>query len=170
MTLPTIVTGRLTLRAFTEKDAEPLYHLMNDEEVMRYFPSTTPPNLERVQRLVRMQIEHWDEHGHGWWAATLSSTGELIGWNGLQYLPETDEVEVGYLLGKAYWGRGLATEGAREGLRHGFETLNLDRIVGIVHPENLASRRVLEKLGMSLTGPARYFGMDCLHYWVEREA
>ena len=75
-----------------------------------------------------------------------------------------EEVEVGYLLGKLYWGKGYATEGAQVGMDYGFETLKLDRIVGIVHPENVASRHVLEKLGMTLTGPKHYFGMDVLHF------
>jgi ribosomal-protein-alanine N-acetyltransferase len=142
---------------------------MDDAEVMQYFPGAKIPSPEQVARLVQRQIEHWEEHQLGWWAVTLPETGELIGWNGLQYLPETKEVEVGYLLGKQFWGKGYATEGARVGLDYGFKTLKLERIVGIVHPENVASQRVLEKLGMTLTGPAHYFGMDCYHYSVERE-
>ena len=169
MRIPTMRTGRLVLRPFTAADAEPLHRLMNDAEVMQYFPGASIPALERVERLVQQQIEHWEEHQLGWWAVTLPATGELIGWNGLQYLPETEEVEVGYLLGKRYWGQGYATEGARVGLDYGFQTLELGRIVGLVHPENAASRRVLLKLGMTLTGPVRYFGMDCNHYWIDRE-
>jgi ribosomal-protein-alanine N-acetyltransferase len=83
-------------------------------------------------------------------------------------LDETDEVEIGYLLSHAFWGRGLATEGGRIGLHYGFETLGLDEIIGLVHPDNIASRRVLEKLGMTLTGPAVYFETDLLRYVVTK--
>jgi RimJ/RimL family protein N-acetyltransferase len=170
MKVPAITTERLTLRGFQESDAGPLHRLMDDPAVMRYFPNTSPPTREQVERMVVRQIRHWEEHGYGWWAVELPETGELIGWNGLQYLPETDETEIGYLLGKAHWGKGLATEGGLAGMTFAFWTLGLARIVGIVHPENSASQRVLEKLGLSLTGPAHYFGMDCLHYAAERGA
>ena len=169
MRIPTMRTGRLILRPFTAADADPLHRLMNDDVVMQYFPGAAIPALDKVERLVQSQIEHWEEHQLGWWAATLAETGELLGWNGLQYLPETEEVEVGYLLGKRYWGQGYATEGAQVGLDYGFQTLALARIVGLVHPENTASQRVLVKLGMTLTGPVHYFGMDCHHYWIDRE-
>jgi ribosomal-protein-alanine N-acetyltransferase len=86
----------------------------------------------------------------------------------LQFLPETDEIEVAYLLGKLYWGQGLATEAALAGLRYGFQVLELETIVAIVHPENAASRRVIEKLGMPFAEHAHYFGMDVCRYVMER--
>jgi ribosomal-protein-alanine N-acetyltransferase len=98
------------------------------------------------------------------------SKGGLIGWNGLQYLPETEEVEVGFLLSRAHWGKGLATEGAAASLGYGFERLELESIVGIVHPENAASQRVLEKLGMSRQGAAEYFGMEVYRYVIDASA
>jgi ribosomal-protein-alanine N-acetyltransferase len=72
------------------------------------------------------------------------------------------------LLGRTYWHRGLATEAASASLQWGFEELALERIVAIVHPENLRSRRVIAKLGMACWGEARYFGMDCLRYEIDR--
>lgn len=166
--VPTIATERLTLRGFRESDAAALHRLLDDPEVMRYFPNPSPPSPERVEQLIFRQIEHWEQHSYGWWALESRETGELVGWNGLQYLPETDESEIGYLLGRPYWGRGFATEGGLVGMAFGFDTLGLGQIVGIVHPENVASQRVLIKLGLTLTGPAHYFGMDCLHYVAER--
>lgn len=88
----------------------------------------------------------------------------MIGWNGLQYLPETDEVEIGFLLSKAYWGQGLAVEGAEVVLQYGFERLGLEEIVALVHPENEASQRVIEKLRMSFVEEAEYFGMKVYRY------
>ncbi len=168
MHIPTITTARLLLRPLTEADVDPLHGLMADRDVMRYFPRPDPPSPDQIERLINAQLRHWEEHGLGWWAVQLAASDELIGWSGLQFLPETDETEVAYLLGKRYWGKGLATEAARAGLRFGFETLGLVRIVGIVHPDNAASRRVLEKLGMAFVNQARYFGMDCCRYATDR--
>ena len=171
--IPTFTTARLTLRPFTEDDVEPLRRVMGDREVLRYFPSSDPPSRERIERLIQFQLRHWEEHGYGWWAVMLQREAQLgeplvelplIGWAGLQYLPETDETEVGYLLGKPYWGRGLATEAARESVRFGFEDLGIETIVGVVHPENIASQRVLEKAGLSFVEEANYFGMDVRRY------
>ena len=88
----------------------------------------------------------------------------MLGWNGLQYLPDTEEVEVGYLLSRRHWGQGLATEGAQAALRFGVETLRLGSIVGIVHPENIASQRVLAKAGLTFINEADYFGMHVCRY------
>ena len=168
MTIPTITTSRLTLRPFDEADAEPLYRILLQEGILQYFPSSTPPSLEKAQRLIQRQLAHWDEHGLGWWAVQLRNEDTLVGWNGLQYLPETGEVEIGYLLSKDCWGKGFATEGARAGLQFGFETLGLTTIIGLVHPDNVASQRVLLKCGMTFVAEAEYFGMTLGKYATGR--
>lgn len=170
MKIPTLTTARLTLRPFTETDVDTLHHILGEKDILRYFPKSDPPSRERVERLIAHQLEHWDEHGRGWWAVEPHAEECLIGWCGLQYLPETGETEVGYLLSKAFWGRGLATEGAQASLQYGFEHLGLGIIIGITHPENIASQRVLEKAGLSFINRAHYFGMDCFRYAVERSS
>jgi RimJ/RimL family protein N-acetyltransferase len=95
-----------------------------------------------------MGLAHWTERGYGWWAVELKKSGELIGWCGLNHLPDTDEIEVLYLIGEDHWGKGLATEAAFSTVEYAFEVAGLETLVGIVHPENIASRRVLEKIGM----------------------
>jgi RimJ/RimL family protein N-acetyltransferase len=164
MGIPTIKTERLNLRPFRLQDAEPLRQILSVPGVLEYFPSSDPPDLERVKKLVQKQIDHWREHDYGWWAVEPIEEGELIGWSGLQYLPETDEIEIGYLLSKPYWGEGLATESAIAGLDYGFRTLEIQEIVGIVHPENIASQRVLQKIGLEYQEEAEYFGMACYKY------
>ena len=166
MGIPTIETARLTLRPFNLDDSEPLYQILSVPDVLRYYPSSDPPDLERVQKLVQRQIQHWQDYGYGWWAVEPHAEQQLIGWSGLQYLPDTDEIEIGYLLGKPYWGRGLATESAEAGLDFGFITLGLQEIIGIVHPENIASQGVLKKIGMQFVKQAQYFGMDCYLYKI----
>ncbi len=170
MAIPTIATRRLTLRGFTLDDVEPLHAILADPDALRYFPTPGPPAVEKVEKLITRQLEHWDEHGFGWWAVEPAGSSELIGWNGLQYLPETDETEVGYLLAKDHWGRGLATEGAVASLRFGFETLGLACVIALVHPENAASMNVIRKLGMPFTRKASYFGIRVNHYSISRQA
>ena len=167
MKIPTIKTSRLILRAFTKEDFIPFHHILNEREVLRYFPSSSPPSLERVENMVAEQLKHWAKYGYGWWAVEEQRENKFIGWCGLQYLPETKEVEIAYLLSQSNWGKGLATEGARASLKYGFEELGLKNIVGIVHPKNGASQRVLEKLGMEFTSETQYFGMDCYHYLIK---
>ena len=167
MNVPTFETDRLRLRPFTLEDSSGLHKILSVEGVLRYYPSSDPPDLERVQRLITRQLDHWEEHGFGWWAVEDITNKQLIGWSGLQYLPETDEIEIGYLLARPYWGKGLATEGARIGIEFGFKQLEIPTIIGIVHPENLASQRVLEKIGLVFQEEAEYFGMRCYKYLVE---
>lgn len=164
MSIPSIKTARLTLRQFTFQDAGPLHQILSIPGVLEYFPNSDPLDLERVQKLVDRQINHWEDNNYGWWAVEPNGAGELIGWSGLQYLPETDEIEIGYLLSKPYWGKGLATESATAGLDYGFNSLSIEKIIGIVHPENVASQKVLEKIGLKFQEQADYFGMECYKY------
>jgi ribosomal-protein-alanine N-acetyltransferase len=169
-TIPTITTPRLTLRAFTTDDVDGLYHILSEEGVLRYFPSAEPPPRDRVQRMLLGVLRHWEEHGYGLWAVESRSDGLLLGRCGLQFLPETGEVEVDFILGKPSWGHGFATEAGQASLRYGFEELGVEGVVGIVHLENTASQRVLEKLGMVLVEQKQYFGMECYRYAIERTA
>jgi RimJ/RimL family protein N-acetyltransferase len=168
MTIPTITTPRLLLRAFTDNDVEPMYHILNQEGVLRYFPPIDPPPRDRVQRMILGLLRHWEERGYGLWAVESRPSGALLGRCGLQHLPETEGVEVDFILGRPFWGQGFATEAGRASIRYGFERLGVESIVGIVHLDNRASQRVLEKLGMELVEQKEYFGMECYRYVVER--
>lgn len=170
MRIPAITTPRLILRAFTEEDVDPIHRILSGKDVLRYFPRTDPPSRGQVRRMILGQLKHWRERGFGLWAVERRSKRELIGRSGLQYLPQTEEVEVDYLLSRAFWGKGFATEAAQASLQYGFEELGLESVVGIVHPEHKASQRVLEKLGMRLAQRTQYFGMDCYQYVIERSS
>lgn len=165
---PTITTERLILRPFTLDDVQPLQEIAAAPGVMRYFPTPAPPDLARTQRMVQHQIDEWNARGYGWWALTLPADRALIGWCGLQYLPDSDETEVGYLLGRSWWGQGFATEAARASVDFGFEHFAFPEIIGITHPENEASQNVLRKCGMTFTAATRYFNMDCFRFSVTR--
>jgi len=159
MNVPTVMTERLILRPFAKKDAAELHRILNQEGILKYFPGPGSPSMEKAQRFVAHQMEQWGEVGYAWWAVELKETGRLVGWNGLQYLPETEETEIGFLLDKDHWGQGLTTEAGLVGLRFGFETVKLAEIIALAHPENLASQRVIEKLGLRFVEEAEYFDM-----------
>ena len=166
--IPTILTNRLTMRSLHPDDAEELHRVMHERDVLRFFPSTQPPSRERVSSLIARQIDHWREYGYGWWALEDRRTSAFVGWCGLQYLPETSEVEVAYLLGREYWGQGLATESAVAAVGYGFDEIGLGTIVALAHPDNTASQRVIEKLGMAFVDAAVYFGMTVRRYSLTR--
>lgn len=168
MQIPTIKTERLILRKFNETDSEALFKILGQENILRYFPNPNSPPKEKVEGLIRNQLEQWEQYGYAWWAVTLPADSAFLGWCGLQYLPETDETEVGYLLGRQWWGKGYATEAAYASLVFAFNDLDMEQIIALVHPENQASIRVIEKIGMFFVDAKPYFGMDMLRYRITK--
>lgn len=146
-----IQTERLLLRQWRPDDLDPLAEIFASDLVWRY-PRGHGLDRDATQGFLERFGRHWAEYGFGIWAAELRQTGALVGYVGLQVpalLPELmPSVEVGYRLDPSVWRRGLATEGAAASLAHGFQTLGLDRIIGIYQPENVASGRVMRKVGM----------------------
>jgi ribosomal-protein-alanine N-acetyltransferase len=165
--IPTLSTQHLTLRPIVSADAAVLYHIYQTEGVLQYFPNPSPPSLEKVERFAANQQAHWEKYGYGNWGVVPDGEKELAGWAGLQYLPELDETEVGFLLDKSFWGRGYATEAARASLKFGFEHFNLDHIIALVHPENIASRRVIEKCGLSYVDTLPLWGIELMRHRKE---
>ncbi len=107
-------------------------------------------------------------YGFGRWACVLRASDEVIGLAGLKFLPERDEVDLGYRFQVAHWGRGLATEVSQAVVRYGFETLKLPQITALVQPENIASVRVLGKCGLTPTGEVQYRGRRVVHCGIPR--
>ncbi|MGL5058941.1 MAG: GNAT family N-acetyltransferase [Microcoleus sp.] len=142
-----IKTARLYLRQFTSNDLDELYAIYSNSEVMKYITQGVRNREQTAADLLEI-IADWEKHGFGLWAILDRETNRLIGDGGLRFLGNTPDVEVGYLLAKAYWGKGLATEIAAASIKYGFEVLHLDKIVAVADPENIASRRVMEKVGM----------------------
>ena len=149
-------TDRLILRRWRADDLDPYARLVADPDVMR-FVGGVRSREDAALDLARVE-DHWERHGFGLWAAELRETRELIGFVGLAepaFIPELiGSVEVGWRLARAFWGRGLATEGGRAALDAAFEDLALDEVCSIGHPDNGAALRVAEKLGMERDGTA----------------
>jgi RimJ/RimL family protein N-acetyltransferase len=169
MKSPILNTLHLCLRPWRLEDAVCLLEIMQEEAIFKYFPASTPPSLEKAQRFIAHHLAHWEKFGYGQWAVEIAGENRLIGWNGLEYLTDTDETEVGYLLSHSAWGKGYATEAARTAVSFGFRMAKLERIIGLVHPENLASVRVLEKAGLRFIDEKFYFGMQMRRYRISRQ-
>src|SRR5258708_6674139 len=154
-------TERLMLREFRAADIAPLYRLDSDPRVMRFIGDGSVATRASVAGAVARAAKYYRTYpGLGVWPAEERATGAFVGWFCLKYVPKTVEVEVGYRLSPGAWGRGYATDGARALLRHGFAELGLARIIGLTHPDNLASQRVLAKAGLRDAGWGRYYGRD----------
>jgi ribosomal-protein-alanine N-acetyltransferase len=166
--LPSIQIPHLLLRPLQPADAEVLHRIYQSEGVLRYFPNPVPPPLESVRRFVAGQQAHWEKYGYGNWGLIPEGQGEIVGWAGLQYLPELDETEVGFLLDRPFWGKGYATAAGRASLRFGFERFELDHIIALVHSDNLASRRVIEKCGLRYIQTISLWGMELMRHTVEK--
>jgi ribosomal-protein-alanine N-acetyltransferase len=164
-------TERLYLRRFENTDRDAYYQrIYADPEVMKTLPTGKPMAREDFEsRVTRLMVDHWREHGFGPWVVVHKADQALIGHCGLKYWPDSPEVEVFYALAKPYWGQGLATEGARASLRYGFEERQLDHIIAAAFIDNVASRRVLEKIGMTYTGETTFAGLTVAGYMIRRE-
>jgi RimJ/RimL family protein N-acetyltransferase len=148
--IPTIETDRLLLRAFRDDDLDALAAIVADPETMRYIGPGTPGTRDDTWRGIAMVLGHWQLRGYGLWAAEEKDTGRLVGRVGL-YNPEGwPGLEVGWIFARDTWGGGYATEGGRRSLRWAFEELGADHVISVIHPDNVASRRVAERLGGSV--------------------
>ena len=169
-TSPTAVieTERLILRGLTMDDIDALFALYRDPEVRTYFPEGTLTYDETKEELEWIINVYYVQYGWGLWATIHKPTGAFIGRCGL--LPWTidgcHEVEVAYLLDRAYWGQGLATEAAQAIVQYAFGPLQLTRLICLIDSENRASQRVAQKIGMTFEkaivddkGPALLYSM-----------
>jgi len=162
-------TARLELRDVAPGDVEAFFKLDRDPQVMRYIGDGSVGTRATAAAAVGRAAKYYALYpGLGKWCAEERSSGRFIGWFSLNYVPKTVEVEVGYRLLPGAWGRGFATEGARALVSHGFETLGLYRIIGLTHPDNAASQRVLQKAGLRDAGWGRYYERNLRVFVAER--
>ena len=146
-----IETDRLILRRWQSSDVDPFVSLNADPRVMQFFPATL--SRAETEAMISTFEERISQHGFGLWAAELKATVGFIGFIGLDVpcypLPFSPCVEVGWRLAFDYWGKGYAQEGARAALAFGFKELHLQEIVSFTAANNLRSRQVIERIGMT---------------------
>ena len=147
-----IETERLILRQFEPGEGALIYTLNEDPEVTLYTGDPVRHLAHANEVLEQVILPQYALYNHGRWAVHTKPGGEFIGWCGLKYRPELDEVDLGYRFIKSAWGKGYASEAAMASIRYGFEKLGLRRIVGRAMCGNLASLKVLEKCGMKFIG------------------
>jgi RimJ/RimL family protein N-acetyltransferase len=149
-----IRTVRLLLRPFTPTDLEALQTVVwGDPMVTKYLPGGRPRTLDETQKIIDYYVGCWDRPTEAIWGVVRPDTGCLIGQCGLKPMSApAQDVEILYALAVDSWGLGYATEVARACLRFGFEDFDCDHLRAVAVPENTASRRVMEKLGMTCDG------------------
>jgi len=168
----TVETARLLLRPWQPGDLERLVRLYADPQVARYVSRDGQPiPRERSVPAFEHFVEQWERKGYGPWAAVDKHSGRWLGEIGLNELPDfpgPHKVEVGWELDPSVWGRGLATEGGRAAVRYGFQVVGLERIVSATVPANVASRRVMEKCGLTFQGELFGRGIALVWYAIDR--
>lgn len=163
---PEIETERLRLRQFRHSDIDAVAAFMADEESMRYIGGDC--DRENAWRRMALSAGHWTLRGYGPWAVEEKATGDFTGRVGMWY-PETwPGPEAIWSLVPAKRGSGFATEAARATINFAFETLDMNRVCSLIHPDNAASIRVAERLGQTLVDKMERNHHPCLVYAIDR--
>ena len=156
---PWLTTLRLAMREFVPDDFADLRRLNSDVRVMKYI-SGKAETPEETQAAVRRTLRNYRLYPDlGAWYTVRRDTGKFIGWFSLKYAGKSPDIEIGYRLLPQAWGQGFATEGATAMYQYGFDDLDLDRIIGVTHPDNFASQKVLMKAGLTDRGWGRYYDL-----------
>jgi len=163
--------GDVKLRRFAMADAPAFAVVRGHPAVSPWLPRVVPGS-ETWQAVaadaIRRGLENWAKDGFGPYAVIETGSGRLLGQHGLRYLPEFGAVEILYALHPDVQGRGLATRIARHCARLAFEDLDRDHVIAITMPENTASRRVMEKTGLTYRKMARFRDIDVVYYQLDR--
>ena len=157
----TLGTKRLLLRPMLETDIDALHLIFTDPNVMAAFHHD-PFTREQMGRWLKRNLDHQNEFGYGLFSVILKETGELIGDCGLEQMEEMGAAELGYDFRSEYWNQGYATEAASAVRGYAFAILNLPHLISLIRVGNLASKRVAEKVGMTLVEEFTRFGIQ---YW-----
>ncbi|WP_095102313.1 GNAT family N-acetyltransferase [Pseudomonas sp. Irchel 3A5] len=163
-------TERMTLRQLSSADVLPMAQILSDPEVMRYSVRGILSESATAE-FVDWSSQSYALHGFGPWAVVETASGVLMGFCALnqETVDGAEEVEIGYRLAPQFWGRGLATEIVRATLTYGFERLELPSIIAIVQPANVASVRVIQKVGFNAFVYSQYHRLGVKIYRLNRE-
>jgi len=162
-----IKSERLLLLPWSSNYLGDLVHIFAKPEVIRHISGGRPLNRGKCLEISNRWSGLWDEYGYGPWAVLDKRSGRWVGEMGLELLddwPRQDKWEVGWILDSEFWGQGFATEGGRVAVRFGFEQAKLKRVISVTVPENVASRRVMEKCGLIYKDLIRWRKAECVWY------
>ena len=164
-------TERLLLEEWSSEYLDDFARMVADPNVMKYISRGRPLSREEAESISRRGEALWAEHGIGPWAAFDKEMGTWVGRIGLNLLadwPGPHKWEVGFELVPVFWGRGLATEGARAGIDVGFAQPGLERIISVTAADHQASHRVMEKIGLTYRGSVKWRSADVVWYAIDR--
>jgi ribosomal-protein-alanine N-acetyltransferase len=157
-------TERLFLRRLRADDVDAIFAVIGDPLAMQYYPRTF--EYKDAEEWIERNIQRYAEQGHGLYALVLHTSGDVLGDCGLvtQQIEGGAELEVGYHLRRDQWGHGYATEAARACIAYAFRELGAEKVISLIRPENLPSRRVAERNGMRVEHQVTHHGLPHLVY------
>ncbi len=162
-----IETERFIIRNIEEDDVNGMFELDSDPEVHRYIGNEPVKSMEEARQVINFIRKQYIDNGMGRLAIVDKITNDFIGWTGLKYEQSVRKnqsyYDLGYRIRKKYWGKGIATETARESLKYGFNTLNLEEINGAADVKNIASNKILKKVELKFIETIDFEGVT--HNW-----
>lgn len=161
-------TNRLLLREFNISDAESFYELNLNPNVIKYTGNSAFRDINEAKSFLQ-NYSDYQKNGFGRWAVIQKSTQEFLGWCGLKYDENLDETDIGFRFFEHLWNKGFATESAKVCIDYGFEKLNLKTIVGRAMKENIASIKVLEKIGLQYERDFNFDGREGVIYSIKNK-
>ena len=165
----TLETERLTLRMLRESDLDAYAEMCADPEVMRYIGDGQPLARQMAWRNLAMMVGHWTLRGYGLWAVEERSSGMFAGRIGFWNPEGWPGFELGWMLRRACWNRGYATEAAQAALRQAFTEMKQLHVISLIHPDNAASMRVAQRLGERLVDSTEVLGRPASVFRITRE-
>ncbi len=162
-----IQTKRLSLCEFKPEDAEKMYLLNSDPEVIKYTGDVSFNNIEEAADLIK-KYDHYRKYGFGRWSVFLKDSNEYIGWCGLKYSEERNEYDIGFRFLREYWNKGFATEAAKSCIELGFTKFKINKIVGRAMLANIGSIKVLENIGLTYDDKFDFDGEEGVKYSIEK--
>lgn len=166
----TLETERLRLRAFRHEDLDAYAAICADPEVMRYLGTGVTLNRNDTWRAMAGILGHWKLLGYGMFAMEVRETGELIGRTGYLNPPGWPGFELGWVLGRPWWGKGYAVEAAIKCRDYAFDAMGRDRLISLIRPDNHRSIKVAEKIGEALAGEVELLGSKALIYEIRKQS
>lgn len=161
-------TNHLLLRAFDICDAENFYQLNLNPNVIKYTGNSAFKDISEARKFLE-NYSDYQRNGYGRWAVINKSTNQFLGWCGLKYDEDLDETDIGFRFFECFWNLGFATESAKACLDYGFNELHLKTIVGRAMKENMASIKVLEKIGLKFEKAFDFDGQEGVVYKIENK-
>ena len=164
-----IETERLILRPYTLDDAQAAYEMSLDPEVMKFLGGVHTGTVEDIRDSIKENtLGDYTKYGFGRFAVIHKETNEYMGFTGLKYVIELDEVDIGYRLNHKFWRQGYGYESALPCVDFAFNELGLDRIISLAKDENIASTALMKKLGLTYEKEVHIYDEDAVYYALNK--